>query len=213
MFLPPQELLSLPHTFVSMFDAYDTGFEETWRDAAELLWRPALRGARERRASDLIVPILDRLHGSVFEQSGRLYLRQPGVGNLESALLAEGQRKLAMVARLVANGVLLEGGYLFWDEPEANLNPNLLKTVARLLFELAKNGVQIVVSTHSMFLVRELQMLGGYFPDVKPAYVGFTRAGETDAEVVVDVQPDFDALDGVAALDAEVDHADRFSVW
>ncbi|WP_281258757.1 hypothetical protein [Avibacterium endocarditidis] len=42
---------------------------------------------------------------------------------MEIPLVAEGLRKLAMVARLVATGTLLDKGCLFWDEPEANLNP------------------------------------------------------------------------------------------
>jgi predicted ATPase len=35
---------------------------------------------------------------------------------------------MAMLARLISTGVLLEQGYLFWDEPETSLNPKLIKT-------------------------------------------------------------------------------------
>ncbi|MFO1416253.1 MAG: hypothetical protein U1F28_03715 [Acinetobacter sp.] len=38
-------------------------------------------------------------------------------------LIAEGLRKLAMLARLISTGTLLEQDYLFWDEPETNLSP------------------------------------------------------------------------------------------
>lgn len=41
---------------------------------------------------------------------------------MEMPLVAEGLRKVAMLARLIATGTLLEQGYLFWDEPETNLN-------------------------------------------------------------------------------------------
>ncbi|MEW6868362.1 AAA family ATPase [Trueperella pyogenes] len=214
VFLPPQELLSLPNTFISMFDAYDTGFEETWRDTAELLWRPALRGPREKKASNLIVPILERLRGDVFEYQGRFYLKQQGVGNLESALLADGHRKLAMLARLVANGVLLEGGYLFWDEPEANLNPALLQTVASVLLQLARNGVQIFVSTHSLYLLRELQMLSTDCSDVNPTYIGLIRKDDSEEDdVVAESRDDLDEISYVASFRAELEQADRYLGW
>ena len=49
-------------------------------------------------------------------QTGRLYLQIPGEGKVEMPLIAEGLRKIAMLARLVSTGVLLRQGFLFWDE-------------------------------------------------------------------------------------------------
>ncbi|WP_307683368.1 AAA family ATPase [Trueperella bonasi] len=198
-----------------MFDAYETGFEETWRDTTELLWRPALRGPREIKATDFLEPVLQLLHGTVFESGGRFYLRQPGIGNLESTLLAEGQRKLAMIARLVSNGVLLEGGYLFWDEPEANLNPKSLRVVAKVILQLAENGAQIFVSTHSMYLLRELQMGADDFPQVTPAFIGLVREEDADGDsaVVAELRSDLDELSYIASLEAELEHADRYLSW
>lgn len=77
-----------------------------------------------------------------------------------------------MIVRLIASGVLLEGGYLFWDEPEANLNPSSQKAVAHALKHLADQGSQIFVATHSMFLLRELQMSGG---SADTRYIGLER--------------------------------------
>ena len=57
-------------------------------------------------------------------------------------LVAEGLRKLAMILRLAQSGTLVEGGYLFWDEPEANLNPATIRPVARVIRLLAQAGVQ-----------------------------------------------------------------------
>lgn len=216
VFLPSHELLSLGSKFIALYDAYDTGFEETWRDTVALLQRPALRGPRAARASAMLQPFSDLLQGgSVFESDGQFYLRQPGIGNLEAPLLAEGHRKLAMIVRLIANGVLLEGGYLFWDEPEANLNPASQRAVAHALVHLAQSGAQIVVATHSMFLLRELQMNGG---SLSPKYIGLSRRQDDDeqiatAEVVAQVSDDLDDLDDVAALEAEAEQAGRYLAW
>jgi len=50
-------------------------------------------------------------------EDGRFCLNTKN-GNLEAHLVAEGLRKLAMIARLIATGSLIETGSLFRDEPE-----------------------------------------------------------------------------------------------
>ena len=96
-------------------------------------------------------------------------VNQPGAGRFEMPLVAEG-RKLGMLARLISTGSLGEKGCLFWDEPEANLNPKLVRDVARAILGLCESGVQVVVATHSPFLLREFDMLGSGFRDVTPLF-------------------------------------------
>ncbi|WP_281168134.1 AAA family ATPase [Maridesulfovibrio zosterae] len=67
--------------------------------------------------------------------------------------------KVGMLAHLLRNGSLVKGSTLFWDEPESNLNPQLLKLVAKAMTSLADYGIQVVVATHSLFLMRELNIL------------------------------------------------------
>ncbi len=93
------------------------------------------------------------------DKNGRFYLNINGQGRMEMPLVAEGLRKLAMLAHLIATGSLLDKGYLFWDEPETNLNPRLIKQVARTILFLGQNGIQIFMATHSLFLLRELAIL------------------------------------------------------
>src|SRR5699024_11638900 len=45
-----------------------------------------------------------------------------------------------------------------WDEPEANLNPELYPLVAEILLELVKNGVQIFVATHNYNFAKYLEI-------------------------------------------------------
>ncbi len=56
-----------------------------------------------------------------------------------------------MIARLIATGSLLDKGALFWDEPEANLNPKLVKLVARAILNISQSGIQVFIATHSLF--------------------------------------------------------------
>lgn len=215
VFLPPNELLSFASRFLGLYNTYETGFEETWKDTTEYLLRPTLRGPRGHQANEVLFPFSNLLQGgTVIEEDGQFYLKQPGIGNLEAPLLAEGHRKLAMILRLIANGVLLGGGYLFWDEPEANLNPSSQRAVAHALVQLVNNGTQIFVATHSMFLLRELQMNDS----ITPRYIGLKRSEGFDpdhdlAEVALQVRDDLDDLDFVAALEAESEQSQRYLAW
>lgn len=69
---------------------------------------------------------------------------------MEMPLVAEGWRKLAMLYRLIATGSLLDEGAIFWDEPEANLNPKLIREVARAILGVCEAGVQAIIATHRL---------------------------------------------------------------
>jgi ABC-type multidrug transport system ATPase subunit len=67
-------------------------------------------------------------------------------------------RKLALLWVLIRNGTLLQGSILFWDEPEANLNPRIIKTAVEILLELQRLGVQIFIATHDYVTVKEFDL-------------------------------------------------------
>lgn len=61
-----------------------------------------------------------------------------------------------------------QGDCLMIDEPELNLHPYNQRLVARLLARLINRGISVVISTHSDYIVRELNnmiMLGSSFPE------------------------------------------------
>jgi hypothetical protein len=156
-YLPTRELLTIYPGFVAVYDNHYLEFEETWRDTCVLLGAPLRRGVKEKRIQELLGPIEEAMGGSVeLDKNGRFYLRSAS-GRMEMTLVSEGLRKLAMLARLVATGALLDKGYLFWDEPEANLNPRVIKRVARGIVGLSQGGIQVFIATHSLFLLRELE--------------------------------------------------------
>jgi hypothetical protein len=157
----------------------------------------------------VLKPIEAVLGGRVAEHGGRFYLQQDGLGNLEMHLVAEGLRKLAMIVRLVQSGTLLNQGYLFWDEPEANLNPATIRSVAQAIISLAKSGVQVFVATHSLFLVRELTL------DLSEDDPGFMRViglARDDSGVTAQAGNSVDDLDlhFLTALTEETDQVDRY---
>ncbi|MBF9220137.1 AAA family ATPase [Hymenobacter ruricola] len=120
---------------------------------------------------------------------------------MEMNLVAEGFRKFATLYKLLANRTLTPETTLFWDEPEANLNPALLKDMAAVLTELAKAGFQIILATHSLFLLKELHILAQR--ERQPVKYFALYAGENGA-TQVETKDDFIQLEHVAGLDAEL---------
>ena len=154
VFLPSRELMSIFPGFVSLYDSRVTNFDETWRDTCNLLGMAPLRRTPGSDVDKALQPIMTILGGKVEENNGRFYLHRDE-GTFEMPLVAEGLRKLATIYRLVQSGVLLGSGFLFWDEPEANLNPASQKAIVQTVIELAKAGVQVFMGTHSAFLLRQ----------------------------------------------------------
>ena len=114
-----------------------------------------------------------------------------------------------MLARLIATGSLLGNGYLFWDEPEANLNPRLIKSVALAILSLARDGIQVFVATHSLFLLRELEIQSqtDEFESVAQRY--FALAIDEDG-VRAEQGDTADELQTLMLLDENLQQSDRY---
>lgn len=218
IFLPSRELLSIFPGLIALYDKREVAFDETWRDTAVALGMAPLRGKRVEHANRLLEPLLDILEGTVVEEGGKFYVKLKtstgNTGKIEAPLVSEGYRKLAMLVRLVQSGVLLEGGYLFWDEPEANLNPRTQRAVAKTIHLLAKHGTQVFVATHSVFVLRELRMLIDDDP-ILTHYIGLERAPSSNdgspltgvSGMVTESQAELPTL---IALEEEADQAFRY---
>lgn len=209
VFIPTRELITLCPWFVSLYDSYNVPFEKTWRDTVLLLGSPSLRGPREAKVREFLLPIEEAMAGKVeVDANGRFFLKVNG-GKMEAALVAEGLRKFAMLARLISTGVLLEQGYLFWDEPETNLNPKLIKVLAGVIVGLASQGIQVFVATHSVFMLREIAILTDGKKNSKSRYFALVASG--DDEISTLEQGDsVDDLKTLVLLDQELEQADRY---
>ena len=106
--------------------------------------------------------ILDKLSavidGTVILENDSFYVLKKDGHKVDFSLEAEGLRKLGLLWKLIRNGLLEKGSILLWDEPEANLNPELYPLVAEILLELQKNGVQIFLATHSYNFAKYLEI-------------------------------------------------------
>ncbi len=186
IFFPSRELLAMYEGFIGAYEHSNLSFSEVYYDTCVALNAPLSRGVRKADAAALLGPLLEVLGGRVFEKGGRFYVQQ-GSAHLEAHLVSEGLRKIAALVHLINNGSLKQHDLLFWDEPEANLNPALSRVIVDFLVELAKSGVQVILATHDYSVTTRLSILAEN-EIVGPELIRFfslTRAGKRSAPVVV----------------------------
>ena len=159
-FIPVKETLSNGPGFRSLYARREVHFEEVYADILDRAYQPILRGPMERDRKKVLAALSKALPGRVAVKNEEFYFRDKR-GNLEFTLLSEGLRKLGLIWLLIQNGTLLEGSVLFWDEPEANLNPSVIGDVIETVLELHRLGVQIFLATHDFSVLKELDLRRG----------------------------------------------------
>ena len=157
VYIPVKEMLANAPGFRSPYAERAIHFEEVYSDLLDKAYLPLHRGAPDDERGLLLRKLRGELRGSILVKDEVFYWKG-GHGTLEFSLLAEGLRKLALLWLLIQNGTLLDGSVLFWDEPEANLNPTLLATLVDVLLELQRLGVQVFIATHDYVLLKQLDL-------------------------------------------------------
>ena len=90
-------------------------------------------------------------------ETGDLSFRENG-RNFSLPVTAMGIANLGILALLIERKVLDEGTFLFIDEPEAHLHPAWQVIMAESLFELSRQGVNIAIATHSVDILKWLEV-------------------------------------------------------
>ena len=180
-------MLSIYPGFLAAYHNRELAFDETYADLCFALSQSLLRGPHGEAASELWRPLGESLHAKVSLEGDRFYLVSNGDGKIEAHLAAEGFRKIASLIHLIANGSLMKDSVLFWDEPESNLNPKLIKIVADFLLRLGTSGVQVFVATHDYLLTNELSLNAEYqtqaADDAPIRFFAFRRGDQGGVEV------------------------------
>ena len=107
----------------------------------------------------------------------------PTDGHLySSGMTAEGFRKVGVLHRLLSNGTITPGssGPLFWDEPESNMNPKLMKLLVQCILELSRNGQQVIIGTHDYVLLKWLDLLAEKGKGDHVRYLSLYRESESN---------------------------------
>lgn len=159
VFIPAKEILSHSYNLNAAVAMNNVSFDDTYLDVINAAKIKVSSGKDAAIKKTLLSQIEAIIEGKVFfdKERDEFYLKH-GNTKIEFNLVAEGIRKIALLWQLVKNGVLVSGSVLFWDEPEANINPIHIPIIAEILLNLQQNGVQIFISTHDYFLNKYLEV-------------------------------------------------------
>ncbi|WP_216689347.1 AAA family ATPase [Hymenobacter siberiensis] len=207
IFIPAKEILSLMPDILGISKNNPDVFDSTYLDLATQL---TIRVPKTPPA--FAKPVLskwaDIMQGEIQSEDGRFYFYPKNGARFRVGLAAEGFRKLGTLSHLLAIGSLNKNATLFWDEPEANLNPALLRELAKVLAELARQKFQIILATHSMSLLKEFHILSREVDEEALPIKYFGLNAEQGQPTVVVTRDDFKYLPDVVALEVELDQAD-----
>lgn len=159
IFIPAKEVLTNARHLSKAVEKNSLFFDDTYIDIINSAKIDISSGKNSKEKEKRLNAIEKIIGGKVTydDEKDEFYLRQENK-YLEFPLVSEGIRKIALMWQLVKNGTLEKGSILFWDEPEAIINPMNIPMIVDLLFQLQRSGVQIFIATHDYFLTKYLEM-------------------------------------------------------
>lgn len=208
LYLAPREVLSIYPCYTQAGRRYPELLDAAGWD---------LCAALENESAPVLSPVLAHvlhqieslLRGQLVRRNGRFFLQCAGQAPLELNLVAEGYKRLGTLGLLLSNGSVRGGTTLFWDEPEMNLNASHLSLLVSIMMGLCRAGVQVVLSTHSLFLLRELaiQLADKRNHGVTRRFFGLQAGAHGSSIGAADTISRLEDLD---ILEAEAAQADRY---
>jgi AAA15 family ATPase/GTPase len=194
VFIPTKEVLSFMKGFTSLYEKYGLSFDQTYQDICLLLDLPEVRQETLHEKSKWAMAEIEDICGGrfVFYGGGKVTFKTENA-EYSANSMAEGFRKAGMLSRLLETGAIQPGisGPLFWDEPEANLNPNLMKLLVQILLELSRNGQQIILATHDYVLLKWFDLL---MDKGKDDQVRFHVLKQSNNEIRVEISDSYQSI-------------------
>ncbi|MFW2079841.1 AAA family ATPase [Acinetobacter guillouiae] len=201
LYLPTKEVLSFMKGFSSLYQRFDLSFDQTYQDICLSLDLPEIRNdAMQEKAKWAIEKINEVIGGKfVFYGGGKVTFKSER-NEYSANVVAEGFRKVGMLARLLETGAIQPGisGTMFWDEPESNLNPKLMEMLVEILLELSRQGLQIVLATHDYVFLKWFDLLAN---EQKGDEIRFHALYRQDGQIKVEQAENYKGLSENAISD------------
>ncbi|MGL4912083.1 MAG: AAA family ATPase [Romboutsia sp.] len=157
IYIPAKEMLSHSKGFLALNNKYDMPFDKTYIDIITNAELPEIKEVSS--INQKILNIISKIiGGTVIYESDTFYILKENNKKVEFSLEAEGLRKFGLFYKLIRNGLIEKDSILLWDEPETNINPELIPVLVDILMMLQKEGVQIIIATHSYNLAKYFEI-------------------------------------------------------
>ena len=114
---------------------------------------------------DLHEQLAQAIGGKIVISDNNELLFQENDKSFPLSQVATGVANLGFLGLLIEKRILDRGTFLFIDEPEAHLHPAWQVIMAKILFELARQGVKVVIATHSVDIIQWLEVHIKKHPD------------------------------------------------
>ncbi len=213
VFISPREVLSIYPCYMQAGKRYPELLDSaSWELCRALEEEPSAERPVGVPLKRVIAQVETLLCGKLQRLHGRFYLRRPGQEPMELNLVAEGFKRIGTLGLLIGNGTIRQGTALFWDEPEMNLNTTHLPLLVRMMMELCHAGVQLMLTTHSLFLLRELviQLAEDANAQTTRRFIGLQPPLAHGSGVRSSSGDALTQIDRLDSLDAEMEQADRY---
>lgn len=159
IFIPAKEIVSIQDVILRSFDVDKAfGFDKSYIDLARAL-------SKSKNDSDEFVEARKNVNDAVggrieYDTDKKSWIfRDKDQRIFEISLTSEGIKRLAILDLLLGNHYLTHDSIIMIDEAEANLHPEMIQRFMEILVGLAKAGIQIFISTHSYFVIKNLYIL------------------------------------------------------
>ncbi len=213
VFISPREVLSIYPCYMQAGKRYPELLDSaSWELCRALEEEPSVEHPVSQPLERVLRQVETLLAGKLERLHGRFYLRRPKQEPMELNLVAEGFKRIGTLGLLIGNGTIRPGTALFWDEPEMNLNTTHLPLLVRMMMELCRAGVQLMLTTHSLFLLRELviQLAAPANKQTQRRFIGLQPPVTGQGGVHSSSGNDISEIDSLDSLNAEMEQADRY---
>jgi len=204
IFIPAKDMLTHARGLISMTEnrSKDMPFDSTLLDIiknAEFWKLDEVTILSEKMLKEMEVII----GGQIVQENGDFYVVKADGSKTKFSVEAEGVKKIGLLWQLIMNGVICKDSVLFWDEPEANLNPTLIPVIVDILIELSNNGVQIFLATHDYMFAKYFEV-----KEINQENIRFHSLYKTENGIACESGPNFRDLKNnpiISAFDVLLD--------
>ncbi|MCK5056883.1 MAG: ATP-binding protein [Candidatus Aminicenantes bacterium] len=162
IFIPPKEVLTAFEAILSTRseEKWMYGFDDTYKDLIDLLLIDTIQGKQKANLPSVVSSLEALMKGRISQSRGKekFIFSRKGNEKYSMSMTAEGIKRLGIYITLINNRQLHPGSILFLDEPEAELHPKAIRVLADMIFNFSKAGIQVFVSTHNYFLLKQLEL-------------------------------------------------------
>ena len=131
-----------------------SGVPKHFLDLKDLVFADFLDDTPPKFISEAANNLENKLKGKFKVANGDLNFETKENQIISKSLISFGMTNLGILQTVLSKNIINVGSFVFIDEPESNLHPEWQAILASVLVDLAKNGVYVIITTHSSDILK-----------------------------------------------------------